>query len=174
MPVLVLGCITTCSMFLRLDDCNVYQHFIAGGLSLLLTILTAVSRYVGRNLTKFTNAAAAYDDIKVDVDAQLSEPVADRKDCTEFKNTVAKSMKELKKTAPPIPHTVYKRYLKDIDAHLQGLGIKIHDGNPEDVIIRTNEQKTGRLDDDADDVKLDVALNDLSRRNLAYQAYHAS
>lgn len=125
-PLVVLGCIVTSSVFMQLTTCEFYQHMISGGLALLFTILTAIGKVIGLNQehSNFIETAKSYDDVVMDIQEQLSRPHTHRLPCSDFVATIKTALQKLKR-APSVPSSVFRSYLKDVDRHLSSLGIQL-------------------------------------------------
>lgn len=137
LPLVVLGSITTSTMFIGSDCTNDYRSVISGVLSMCCTMLTAFGKFFayGELKLQFTHTAQMYDNVVLDIQEQLSRPRSEREEAHTFMATIKSTLSQLKKSAG-IPHTVFKRYIKDVDKHLEHMGIDIHvpSSVPTDVI----------------------------------------
>jgi hypothetical protein len=127
LPLVILGSITTSTMFIGNDCTNDYKTIISGVLSMCCTMLTAFGKFFayGELKLQFTHTAQMYDSVVLDIQEQLSRPRAEREDAHTFMATIKSTLSQLKKSAE-IPHTVFKKYIADVDKHLEHMGIDIH------------------------------------------------
>lgn len=127
-PIIILGTITTSTIFLQLDECNTTHSLISGGMSFLLTLVTGIGKYVNyhdRHIAcKYTSDM--YGSVAADIQEQLCRPRACRLPAIDFLTSI-KSIVQKLETAPMLPHDILNKYLKDVDMHLKTIGISTVD-----------------------------------------------
>jgi hypothetical protein len=126
-PILVLGTITTSTIFIQLDGCNKIQHLVSGVLSFLFTLLSALGKFANyRELTfRCREAAQGYDRVSMDIQEQLTLPPADRVYVYQFTAGIKSRLHELKQ-APVLPEKMLHQYLANIDNHFNTFGIPLY------------------------------------------------
>jgi hypothetical protein len=166
-PLVVLGCITSSSIFIQLDECNINQRIITGSLALLLTTLTAINKTLGysENQHIFAEVSRSYDDISFDIQEQLSRPSDDRLPCSDFVSTTKIAIRKLRH-APSLPTSVFQRYINDIDHHLQNMGLYVHNtkdtGEKQPIEVKTHAV--------FDDVESGIISSELFNRQTIFHS----
>lgn len=127
-PIIILGTITTSSIFIQINDCNEYKQLASGLLSLTFTLVSAIGKFVGYSeLTAvFTNAARECDNLVFDIQEQLSRPRGEREPAYAFVTKVKQTLTKLKDT-PPFPNRVVRQYMGKVDQHFRDIGIVPND-----------------------------------------------
>lgn len=119
-PVVLLGATTASSIFTtnsEIDDNNIWKY-INGGLVLLMTGISGISKFLGTNEkhNKHTSAAFKYTQISMNIDTLLSFPRNDRqKNPRQFINKIKVSILEIREYSPNIPTWIISEYIKKID-----------------------------------------------------------
>lgn len=123
-PVTLLGAIMTSSSYLQLDQCNIKIGYVNCSLAMLMTIITAIRNKYLANKGEYSNAAEAYNKIARDIQEQLVRPPEDRVECASFISQMKEAMSNLT-SAPVLPRSIYNKYMRDIDKHLQQMGVNV-------------------------------------------------
>ena len=73
-PLILLGTITTSSLFIQMDECDVVARTASGICALLFTLMSAVSNFVGyKELTAtLLSTSQLYDEVVMDIQDQSS------------------------------------------------------------------------------------------------------
>jgi len=123
-PLIILGTITTSTIFVQINDCDQYKQLASGFLSLSLTLISAIGKFMNYNelSSVFSNAARDCDNLVIDIQEQLSRPRKDRESVYVFTTKVKQTLKQLKDT-PPFPNRVVEQYIGKIDEHFRDIGI---------------------------------------------------
>jgi hypothetical protein len=116
-PLIILACVTTSSIFYDLDGCNKYQQIASCTLCLLYTLLTAVGNLLkyGTKKVLYQQSAEWYGNLVLDIQEQLSRAIQDRENASDFIVSLKISLRTVKKDSPDIPESVFKQYIKDLD-----------------------------------------------------------
>ena len=128
-PVILLGAAATSSIFTTTSDSNNIWAYINGGMVLLMTGVSGVSKFLGINekLSKHTSAAFKYTEISMNIDTLLSFPRADREEKPrEFINSIKTCILEIREHAPDLPTWVISSYIKKLDKSLISTNTKIN------------------------------------------------
>ena len=126
-PVIVLGTVTTSTMFIQMDTCDNVKSIISGVLSLCCTLLTALGKFFSyHEMENLHNKnAQLYDSVVLDIQEQMCLPRSHREDAITFMHGIKRRMRELKQVST-IPQSVFKQYIQNVDHHFQNLGIDIN------------------------------------------------
>lgn len=164
LPLLILGVITTSTMFIQLDECQSIQQYISATLSFFYTLLNAIGNYIGykERTRQYSEIASAYDDIVMDIQEQLEKDPKDRIQADSFVATVKSSIRKLKH-APSVPENIYEQYLQNIDQHFNSLGIEYNNqqGIPE-ILDPENELDNKDTENELDNKNTE---NELDNKN---------
>lgn len=119
-PVILLGAITSSSIFTtnsEIDDSNIWKY-VNGGMVLLMTGISGISKFLGTNEKhiKHTSAAFKYTQISMNIDTLLSFPRNDReKNPRQFINKIKVAILEIREYSPNIPTWIVSEYIKKLD-----------------------------------------------------------
>lgn len=132
-PAMILGVVTTSSLYTQIDSCEKIGGLISFGLSMLMTLVTAVGTYISKNTESYRSTSQSYDGISRDIQEQLIRPHQERVDCQEFVHRIKNEMSHLK-NAPALPSGIYATYLKAVDKHLEQMGVNIFNEEMSELI----------------------------------------
>jgi hypothetical protein len=132
-PVILLGAAASSSIFTTssdsIDKSNAIWSYINGGMVLLMTGISSISKFIDTNekQAKHTSASFKYTNIAMNIDTLLSFPRADRvEDPRLFINETKTSILEVREHAPNIHTWVIDSYIKKIDKSLTNTHTKIN------------------------------------------------
>ena len=119
-PVVLLGTVTASSIFTinsEIDDNNLWKY-VNGGMVLLMTGISGISKFLGTHEkhTKHESAAFKYTQISMNIDTLLSFPRSDReKNPRQFINKIKVAILEIREYSPNIPTWIISEYIKKLD-----------------------------------------------------------
>ena len=127
LPIIVLGTVTTSTMFIQMDSCDNVKSLISGVLSLCCTLLTALGKFFAYSEMEHLHNknAQLYDSVVLDIQEQMCLPRTSREDAITFLHGIKRRMRELKQVST-IPQSVFKQYIQNVDHHFQNLGILVN------------------------------------------------
>ena len=157
-PLIILGTVTTSTMFIQLDECTQWQRLLSGCLAFSFTLLTAISKFIGYKdlYIKFIQTAQAYDDVVMDIQEQLNRPKKQRLAATDFVATIKIALRKLKK-APSVPEKVFRTYINNIDNHFDRLGIKYSNISPQGITVESMQNEDTNI---IDPIRLSISKDD--------------
>jgi hypothetical protein len=140
-PLTILGCITTSSMFLQANECDLRYSICVGILSLTYTILTSLKGVVGYQVDAgdYRHAKSEYNKIVLNIEEQLTRPPVDRAQCVDFVANIKAAILELEDVK--LPMAIYRKHIADVDRHLTAIGIELHSESL--VLSPTNRASVG-------------------------------
>ena len=114
-PVIVLGTVTTSTMFIQMDNCDPIQHLITGLFSLSATLLASLGSVLEfRELAvEYKKTANEYDNLAMDIREQFSLTHDQREDAKDFVKTCKSTLKRLK-NASNVPASVLQQYSQEL------------------------------------------------------------
>lgn len=130
-PVILLGAAAASSIFTTSaeSDTNNIWAYINGGMVLLMTGISGVSKFLGTNekQAKHTSAAFKYTHISMNIDTLLSFPRTDREEKPrQFINEIKLAILEVREHAPDLPTGVVSDYIKKLDKSLTNTQTKVN------------------------------------------------
>lgn len=130
-PVILLGAVASSSIFTTstIDDTINIWTYINGGLVLLTTGLTGISKFLGVNEKKVehTTASFKYTSISMNIDTLLSFPRNDRKeDPRKFINEIKLAILEIREHSPNLPIWILSSYIDKMDKTIINTGTKVN------------------------------------------------
>jgi hypothetical protein len=130
-PVILLGAVASSSIFTTattVDTDNIWTY-INGGLVLLTTGLTGLSKFLGVNekQVKHTTASFKYTSISMNIDTLLSFPRNDRQeDPRKFINEIKLAILEVREHSPNLPTWILSSYINKMDKTIINTGTKVN------------------------------------------------
>ena len=128
-PMVILGCVTTSSLFFQADcDSDVpYQTIVTGTLSMTLTILTAIGNLIGvkQDAIEFAHVKTEYNRIILSIEEQLTRLPSQRANCIDFVSRIKSDILKLDQGSK-LPASIYRKYVNDIDTHMKAVGIEMY------------------------------------------------
>lgn len=166
-PTVILGAITASSIFgTAVDDqYTVYRTYLNGVLTLLLTTLTGVNRFLGidEKKVKHTTASSKYNKISMDIDTLLSFPRDEReKSPNEFINHIKTLIQNLREDSPDIPTWIISGYINKMDEGLTNTTVRVNKKyKSEDAVLisvdaETAEHHSKEIDEAEDNRMLEM------------------
>lgn len=146
-PVILLGAVASSSIFTTQNESNKIWTFVNGGMVLLMTGISGISKFLGINekLSKHTSASFKYTQISMDIDTVLSFPRKERSENPrEFINGIKTSILEIREHAPDLPTWVLSSYIDKLDKSLINIDTKINTGSEDEN--SENETKLEEID----------------------------
>ena len=130
-PVILVGAIASSSIFTTAttDDTNNIWTYINGGLVLLTTGLTGLSKFldVNEKQVKHTTASFKYTSISMNIDTLLSFPRNDRQeDPRKFINEIKLAILEVREHSPDLPTWILSSYINKMDKTIINTGTKVN------------------------------------------------
>lgn len=167
-PTVILGALTASSIFSSTvdDDYAVYRNYVNGGLTLVITALTGVSRFLGINekKVKHTSASSKYNKIGMDIDTLLSFPRKERETPPDsFINTIKTTLQNIREDSPDLPTWIVSNYINKLDEGLTNTTTKI---NKNKNIRTSRERSRTRKEDRRNKSLYQIAQHTPSRRML--------
>jgi hypothetical protein len=128
-PVILLGAVTASSIFTTGTESNTNNiwTYINGGVVLLMTGISGVSRFLGTSekQAKHTSAAFKYTHISMNIDTLLSFPRMDRQENPrQFINEIKLSMLEVREHSPDLDTSLVSEYINKFDKSLTNTNTK--------------------------------------------------
>ena len=120
-PVLIIGCITTSSVFSTVQEYSVIWTYINGFLALSVTILAGINNFLNTNerTGKHQRASFKYTNIAMDIDSTLA---FERREREVTPNQFIKAKKiqilEIRENLPNIIPSVIAKHIKSLDKTL--------------------------------------------------------
>jgi hypothetical protein len=148
-PVILLGAAATSSIFTTSGQTDNIWVYVNGGLVLLMTGISGISKFLGttEKLAKHTSAAFKYTEISMNIDTVLSFPRNDREEKPrEFINLIKTNILELREHSPDLPTWVISSYITKLDKSLVSTVTKINRSeklNNYDDLKKINNWKSG-------------------------------
>ena len=148
-PVILLGAAATSSIFTTSGETDNIWVYVNGGLVLLMTGISGISKFLGttEKLAKHTSAAFKYTEISMNIDTVLSFPRNDREEKPrEFINLIKTNILELREHSPDLPTWVISSYITKLDKSLVSTVTKINRSeklNNYDDLKKINNWKSG-------------------------------
>lgn len=145
-PVIILGCVTSSSIFSTSTQTEQWWSYINGGLALLMTVLSGVSNFIepSEKITKHQNASFKYIKISMDIDTLLSFPRSDRIDNPqEFIIKKKEEILQIREDVPEILPHVLNKYLSNFEKSLTNTKSYVNKNDDDgvyDVDVRFKEQ----------------------------------
>lgn len=149
-PVILLGAITASSIFTTPSSPSEIWIYVNGGMVLLMTGISGISKFLGvsEKLTKHTAAAFKYTQISMDIDTLLSFPRKERQENPrEFINMIKTSILEVREHAPDLPTWVVSSYINKLDKSLINTDTQIN-------IKENSESKDEEKDSELEQMEL--------------------
>ena len=130
-PVILLGAAATSSIFTTSaeSDTNNIWAYINGGMVLLMTGISGVSKFLGTNekKAKHTSASFKYTHISMNIDTLLSFPRKDREEQPrQFINEIKLAILEVREHTPDLPTGLVSDYIKKLDKSLTNTQTKVN------------------------------------------------
>ena len=130
-PVILLGAAATSSIFTTSaeSDTNNIWAYINGGMVLLMTGISGVSKFLGINekKAKHTSASFKYTHISMNIDTLLSFPRTDREEQPrQFINEIKLAILEVREHTPDLPTGLVSDYIKKLDKSLTNTHTKVN------------------------------------------------
>ena len=130
-PVILLGAAATSSIFTTSaeSDTNNIWAYINGGMVLLMTGISGVSKFLGTNekKAKHTSASFKYTHISMNIDTLLSFPRTDREEQPrQFINEIKLAILEVREHTPDLPTGLVSDYIKKLDKSLTNTQTKVN------------------------------------------------
>ena len=130
-PVILLGAATASSIFTtstKKDTINIWSY-INGGMVLLMTGISGISKFIGTNekQAKHTIASFKYTEISMNIDTLLSFPRNDRQEQPrQFINDIKLNILQVRENSPDLPTWIVSNYIKNIDKSLTNTHTKVN------------------------------------------------
>jgi len=130
-PVILLGAAAASSIFTTSaeSDTNNIWAYINGGMVLLMTGISGVSKFLGTNekKAKHTSASFKYTHISMNIDTLLSFPRTDREEQPrQFINEIKLAILEVREHTPDLPTGLVSDYMKKLDKSLTNTQTKVN------------------------------------------------
>jgi hypothetical protein len=130
-PVILLGAAAASSIFTTSaeSDTNNIWAYINGGMVLLMTGISGVSKFLGTNekKAKHTSASFKYTHISMNIDTLLSFPRKDREEQPrQFINEIKLAILEVREHTPDLPTGLVSDYIKKLDKSLTNTRTKVN------------------------------------------------
>ena len=130
-PVILLGAAAASSIFTTSaeSDTNNIWAYINGGMVLLMTGISGVSKFLGTNekKAKHTSASFKYTHISMNIDTLLSFPRTDREEQPrQFINEIKLAILEVREHTPDLPTGLVSDYIKKLDKSLTNTQTKVN------------------------------------------------
>lgn len=117
-PVILLGAITASSIFTAGTGASNEWIYINGGMALLMTGLSGISKFLGTHekQVKHTSAAFKYTQISMNIDTVLSFPRDQREEKPrQFINDIKLIILEVREHSPNLPTWIINYYIRKMD-----------------------------------------------------------
>jgi hypothetical protein len=131
-PVILLGAAAASSIFTSTNtktDTNNIWAYINGGMVLLMTGISGISKFLGTHekQAKHTSASFKYTHISMNIDALLSFPRTDREEQPrQFINNIKIAILEVREHSPDLPTGLVSDYIKKLDKSLTNTQTKVN------------------------------------------------
>ena len=130
-PVILLGAAAASSIFTtstEKDTTNIWSY-INGGMVLLMTGISGISKFIGTNekQSKHTIASFKYTEISMNIDTLLSFSRNDRQEQPRpFINDIKLNILQVRENSPDLPTWIVSNYIKNIDKSLTNTHTKVN------------------------------------------------
>ena len=128
-PVILLGSAAASSIFTTSSDSSNIWSYINGGMVLLMTGISGISKFIGTNekQAKHTSASFKYTEISMNIDTLLSFPRCDREEKPrQFINDIKLAILQVRENSPDLPTWVVSEYIKKLDKSLTNTHTKVN------------------------------------------------
>jgi hypothetical protein len=122
-PVILIGSVTASSIFADADFIGdrVYMSYLNGGLTLLVTALSGISKLLrtSENIANHRNASFKYSQIKIEIDSILSFNRNKRYSTPqEFISKIKRDMLEVQENCPDVSLDILNKYIDSYNKNL--------------------------------------------------------